>query len=234
MSISFPLVVELNVGGQTYTTSLATLLSDKDSYLAGLFSGKYKVVKDSRGRFFIDRDGSLFRYVLDYLRNSILTLPENFIESNRLLKEAEFFQIKGLVRALNLHIFNNDTSIGNHTAKKVGGFISLCVRGTYAFGRDGLADVKFRKLQRILVCGNVAIAREVFGDTLNETRDPDRQLQRYTNRFFLKHSQLERAFDQLHAAGFKLVTSAAGGAGYDPETEETKWNHFTNYVFYRP
>ena len=117
--------------------------------------------------------------------------------------------------------------------KKVGGFISLCVRGTYAFGRDGLADVKFRKLQRILVCGNVAIAREVFGDTLNETRDPDRQLQRYTNRFFLKYSQLERAFDQLHAAGFKLITSAAGGAGYDPETEETKWNHFTNYVFYR-
>ena len=47
-------------------------------------------------------------------------------------------------------------------------------RGTFAFGRDGLADVKFRKISRILVSGRVRLCREIFGDTLNEGRDPDR------------------------------------------------------------
>lgn len=78
-------------------------------------------------------------------------------------------------------------------------------RGTFAFGRDGLADVKFRKLTRILVCGKVTICREVFGDTLNESRDPDRgQDDRYTSRFFLKHNSLEQAFDMLQEARFQV------------------------------
>jgi hypothetical protein len=43
------------------------------------------------------------------------------------------------------------------------GFITLGYRGTFAFGRDGLSDVKFRKLARIIVCGRVALCREVRG-----------------------------------------------------------------------
>ena len=36
------------------------------------------------------------------------------------------------------------------------GTIVIGYRGTFAFGRDGLADVKFRKLTRILVHGRVS------------------------------------------------------------------------------
>lgn len=231
---NLPAVVELNVGGQLYTTSLPTLLKDPDSLLSAMFSGKQKIPRDSRGRFFIDRDGILFRYILDYLRNSKLALPENFSERDRLFVEAEYFRMKGLSKAL--HREQDRARTGRDIShNKASGFLSIGVRGTYAFGRDGVADVKFRKLQRILVCGNVALAREVFGEWLNETRDPDRDdaAQRYTNRFYLKHSYLEKAFDQLHEKGFKLVTSSAGGAGYDSESEETKWNHFNDYVFFR-
>ena len=75
-----------------------------------------------------------------------------------------------------------------------------------AFGRDGLADVKFRKISRILVCGRVHLCREVFGETLNESRDPDHgQTDRYTSRFFLKHTFLEQAFDMLSEASFLMV-----------------------------
>lgn len=225
---NLPAVVELNVGGQLYTTSLPTLLKDPDSLLSAMFSGKHKIPRDSRGRFFIDRDGMLFRYILDYLRNSKLALPENFNERDRLLVEAEYFRLKGIIKALQREKTGSDSK-----NIRPSGFLSIGVRGTYAFGRDGLADVKFRKLQRILVCGNVALAREVFGESLNETRDPDRDEARYTNRFYLKHNYLEKAFDQLHDRGFKLITSSAGGAGYDPESEETKWNHFNDYVFFR-
>lgn len=74
-----------------------------------------------------------------------------------------------------------------------GGYITIGYRGTFAFGRDGQADVKFRKLHRILVCGKVALCREVFGDTLNESRDPDHEGQeRYTSRLYLKHQSLEK------------------------------------------
>lgn len=62
------------------------------------------------------------------------------------------------------------------------------------FSRDGQADVKFRKLHRILVCGKAQLCREVFGETLNESRDPDREgAERYTSRLYLKHQCLEKA-----------------------------------------
>ncbi|VDM68823.1 unnamed protein product, partial [Strongylus vulgaris] len=74
------------------------------------------------------------------------------------------------------------------------GYITLGYRGTFAFGRDGQADVKFRKLHRILVCGRATLCREVFGETLNESRDPGGpdDGERYTSRLYLKHQCLER------------------------------------------
>ena len=224
-------VVDLNVGGQLYTTTVGTLTKDPASLLTSIFSGSQRTPKDSRGRYFIDRDGVLFRYVLDFLRNLHLTLPDGFNELDRLLAEAEYFKINAMNEALAKEI-KSRTSV-EKAKKKASGYLSVCVRGTYAFGRDGVADVKFRKLQRILVCGNVALARDVFGDSLNETRDPAREEIRYTNRFYLKYNHLEKAFDQLAEKGFQMVTSCAGGAGYDPESEETKWNHFNDYIFYK-
>ncbi|VDM49590.1 unnamed protein product [Toxocara canis] len=94
-----------------------------------------------------------------------------------------------------------------------GGYITLGYRGTFAFGRDGQADVKFRKLHRILVCGKISLCREVFGDTLNESRDPDREgHERYTSRLYLKHQCLEKACDTLAEKGFKLIATCCSGA----------------------
>lgn len=58
------------------------------------------IAKDAKGKVFIDRDGVLFRYILDYLRNQNIVLPENFHEKARLRAEAEFFQLEGLLRSL--------------------------------------------------------------------------------------------------------------------------------------
>lgn len=128
-----------------------------------------------------------------------------------------------------------------------------------AFGRDGLADVKFRKISRILVCGRVHLCREVFGETLNESRDPDHgQTDRYTSRFFLKHTFLEQAFDMLGEGAFLMVSSASSeercsflvfvfqvgcaASGCSSSTsemskqtdnEENRWLHYNEFVFYR-
>lgn len=65
-------VVQLNVGGHLYTTTLSTLRRYPDSRLAELFSGKPKLHTDAEGRFFIDRDGFHFRAILEFLRSDLL------------------------------------------------------------------------------------------------------------------------------------------------------------------
>ena len=51
----------------------------------------------------------------------------------------------------------------------------------------------------------VSLCREVFGNTLNESRDSDRgDSDRYSARFYLSHNYLEQAFDMLIESGFKI------------------------------
>ena len=96
----FPSIIDINVGGNVYTTSLASLTRFPDSMLGVMFSGRRSVAKDSRGNFFIDRDGPMFRYVLNFLRSSKLNLPDNFQEFDQLAEEADFYQIPRLIDAL--------------------------------------------------------------------------------------------------------------------------------------
>lgn len=96
----FPSIVDLNVGGCLYTTSLDSLTRYPNSMLGIMFSGRRWIAKDSRGRFFIDRDGPMFRYVLNFLRSSKLNLPDNFQELDQLMEEADFYQISQLIESL--------------------------------------------------------------------------------------------------------------------------------------
>lgn len=123
-------------------------------------------------RVFLDRDGVLFRYILDFLRDGSLILPDCFRERKRLKREAEKYGLQGLVDLLE-----------SETKARPPGVITVGYRGSFQFGKDGLADVKFRKLSRILVSGRVQLCRDVFGETLNESRDPDHGItERYTSR----------------------------------------------------
>lgn len=232
MSEKFTDIIELNVGGVHYTTTLKTLVNEDGSKLAEIFKGNPKnATKDAKGRVFLDRDGVLFRYILDYLRDSDVQLPEGFHERERLRKEADKLKLDGLVKILDIKAEANPP-----------GCITVGYRGSFQFGKDGLADVKFRKLSRILVSGRVALCREVFGETLNESRDPDHGgPDRYTARFFLKHTLIEQAFDDLQKNGFKLVGSCgsgtAGGVATElkpgMDAEENRWNHYNEFVFVR-
>ncbi|XP_076052978.1 BTB/POZ domain-containing protein Ktl [Oratosquilla oratoria] len=145
--------------------------------------------------------------------------------------------IEALAIGPNGKLIARDASLGARQ-----GSIHVSYRGTFAFGRDGLADVKFRKVNRILICGRVTLCREVFGDTLNESRDPDRGcIDRYTGRFFLKHTFLEQAFDMLIEAGYRCIASCgnstAGGMMVDKkpgmDSEEDRWNHYSEFIWVR-
>ncbi|KAF1374305.1 hypothetical protein PFLUV_G00248620 [Perca fluviatilis] len=92
--------VSLNVGGEIYTTTLDTLTRCRDSMLGAMFTGQIPVLRDNRGNVFIDRDGKVFRYILNYLRSSSLDLPDGFSELALLRREVDFFQIRPLLEEM--------------------------------------------------------------------------------------------------------------------------------------
>lgn len=97
----FTEVVELNVGGVFYTTSLKTLIQEQESLLCQWFDGTQEpLIKDAKGKYFIDRDGVLFRYILDFLRDQSIILPQTFRERERLIREATYYGLPKLVDAL--------------------------------------------------------------------------------------------------------------------------------------
>ena len=95
----FPSIVKLNVGGQHFTTSLQTLTRDPNSMLAAMFSGRHEL-ETTDGSFFIDRDGTYFRFILNYLRNGELILPDGATFLKELEAEAKFYQVQGILDEL--------------------------------------------------------------------------------------------------------------------------------------
>nr|XP_060621158.1 BTB/POZ domain-containing protein KCTD16 [Anolis sagrei ordinatus] len=257
---SFPEVIELNVGGQVYFTRHSTLTGIPHTLLWKMFTSKREAVndlaKDSKGRIFIDRDGFLFRYILDYLRDKQVVLPDHFPERGRLKREAEYFQLPDLVKLLTpddikqspddyCHSDYEELSQSSDTricapssllpSDRKWGFVTLGYRGSCTVGRETQADAKFRRVPRILVCGRIALVKEVFGESLNESRDPDRAPDRYTSRFYLKFRHLERAFDMLSECGFHMVAcnSSVTASFVNQYTDDKVWSSYTEYVFYR-
>ena len=98
--VHFSSTIQLNVGGHRFTTSLHTPTKDPNSMVAAMFSGKFEMKPCEDGAFFIDRDGTHFRFILNYLRNGKLTLPEGATFLKELADEAEFYQIQGILEEL--------------------------------------------------------------------------------------------------------------------------------------
>ncbi|XP_030594397.1 BTB/POZ domain-containing protein KCTD16-like [Archocentrus centrarchus] len=251
-------VIELNVGGQVYYTRYGTLASFPNSLLGKLFSNKKgssnDLSRDLRGRYFIDRDGFLFRYVLDYLRDKQVVLPDHFPERGRLKREAEYFQLPELVKLLSseesklipddLYYSDlDDASQGSdqryypsYAFDRRYGYITVALKGVCAAGgRETQTDGKARKLPRIFISSRIGLAKEVFGDALNENRDMDRPPDRYTCRFYLKFRHLERAFDMLSESGFHIVACnsslTTSPIGHYPD--DRVWSNYAQYIFYR-
>jgi hypothetical protein len=95
-------MVHLNVGGQHFTTSRETLTSSEPgSVLHSMFSGAWAQQTDCEGRVFIDRDGTRFRHILNFLRSGCVHVPrDNETMCAEVLEEADFFGLTELTAAL--------------------------------------------------------------------------------------------------------------------------------------
>ena len=94
--------VTLNVGGVKYATQLRTLIGEhRDSLFAEVLSAWPTVMAkyvDAQGCIVLDRDGLIFRHILNFLRNGALTLPDDFSEWQLLKREIAYYRIAPLVR----------------------------------------------------------------------------------------------------------------------------------------
>ena len=72
-------IVHLNVGGQKFTTTRATLCQVEGSLLATMFNGRWedRVKRDKDGVVFFDFNPEYFGWILDYLRAKKISSPEN-------------------------------------------------------------------------------------------------------------------------------------------------------------
>ncbi|XP_050398389.2 uncharacterized protein LOC126816176 [Patella vulgata] len=100
--------IKLDIGGHQFTTSLLSLTRDPASMLSAMFSGRHDIKKETDGSYFIDRDGTHFRYILNYLRDGGIkegTLPNCENIWRELLTEAEYYQLNELAEYLNALLF---------------------------------------------------------------------------------------------------------------------------------
>jgi len=93
-----PSIVTLNVGGHIFTTRLATLLSDENSMLSSMFSGRFDLEVDDEGRYFIDRDGKYFGHILNYLRDASIIPPSPV--ALQVYQEAKYYRTERLMAQL--------------------------------------------------------------------------------------------------------------------------------------
>ncbi|KAL3905004.1 MAG: hypothetical protein SGARI_004659, partial [Bacillariaceae sp.] len=103
--------VILDVGGQTFKTTRASLGRVPGSFFEAMVSGRHLhptaaataegATGSNNNEFFVDRDPTHFRHILNYLRTgAVVTLPKADEDREELVIEADFYGLTDLVRAL--------------------------------------------------------------------------------------------------------------------------------------
>lgn len=98
--------VSLNVGGKVFTTTRSTLVDKEPTSMLACMFGLHQRCpsdRDANGAYLIDRSGTYFEPVLNYLRHGQLIRDEG-CSLQGILEEAKFYGIDSLVEHLEAEI----------------------------------------------------------------------------------------------------------------------------------
>ncbi|XP_053531872.1 BTB/POZ domain-containing protein KCTD1 isoform X2 [Ictalurus punctatus] len=193
--------VHIDVGGQMYTSSLATLTKYPESRIGRLFDGTEPIVLDSlKQHYFIDRDGHMFRYILNFLRTSKLLIPDDFKDYCLLYEEAQYFQLQPLQAELERWRSERDSGCVSRACECV------VVRVAPELG------------ERITLSGDKALIEDIFpeiGDVMCNTVNAGwNHDSTHIIRFPLNgycHLNSVQVLERLQQKGFEIVASCGGG-----------------------
>ncbi|KAK2569435.1 BTB/POZ domain-containing protein KCTD21 [Acropora cervicornis] len=216
--VHFSKTLKLNIGGQLFTTSLETMRNDAGSMFHAMFSGRFDTKPAEDGSYFIDRDGTHFRYILNYFRTAQLVVPEDKIVRKELLNEAEFYQVEGIIDILRSHPFEESNILSRAQRHTLIDWLKGSLTSAshnyvliYRASRDGWAASSFH--QRCDLKGpTVTVARTL--PTADYKRDPNAFLFSLSNPSGLnstKMSLLPEKMDQaIHCCSNYGPTFGAG------------------------
>ena len=74
------------------------------SMLHAMLSGRFDTKSGEDGSYFIDRDGTHIRFILNYLRTGELIVPNDEIIHRELLAEAKFYQVNNQARTSSISV----------------------------------------------------------------------------------------------------------------------------------
>ena len=118
--------------------------------LHAMFSGRFEVTPAEDGTYFIDRDGTHFRYILNYLRTGRLVVPEDKSIRRELLTEAEFYQVQGIIDELKPCPFENSSILSTELRQTLTSLLKDTLTSAshnyaliYRASRDGWAAADF-------------------------------------------------------------------------------------------
>jgi len=209
--------VHIDVGGSIYTSSLETLTRFPESRLARMFTGSIPIVLDTlKQHYFIDRDGEMFRYVLNYLRTKRLVVPTEFEEFEQLYEEARYYELVGLLKDLEEIKKAKDVA---KVVKEIKSERGLQAKSTNQEFVDVVAVSVCPDLgERICLSAERPLLEEVFPElttALSDTRNSGWHLDNhYVIRFplngFCKLNSVQ-VMQRLLTLGFTLAASTGGG-----------------------
>ncbi|XP_053642101.1 BTB/POZ domain-containing protein kctd15 isoform X2 [Cherax quadricarinatus] len=247
----FTAPVHIDVGGSIYTSSLETLTRFPESRLARLFNGSIPIVLDSlKQHYFIDRDGKMFRHILNYMRHGRMLLPDDFTDHDLLLEEARYFEIDGLVKQVeemkkarqearksllsSSHSSqSSSSSSSSHSSVRHKSLVNGIKKEDESHGYDVIALNICPDLgERVMLSGERCVIEELFPEVAQAMMDARSSLawnhdHRFIIRFplngYCKLTSMQ-AIQRLLNASFSLVTSNGGGV---------EGQQFSEYLFCR-
>ena len=93
-------VVDLDIGGTRFKTTLCSLRKVPHTLFDVIFSREWEEIeKQADGSVFLDRDGTHFAHILNFLRHpdEEILLPKDAFVKQLILREARFYKVDALV-----------------------------------------------------------------------------------------------------------------------------------------
>ncbi|KAG8194457.1 hypothetical protein JTE90_011065 [Oedothorax gibbosus] len=220
-----------------------------DSRLARMFNGSIPIVLDSlKQHYFIDRDGKMFRHILNFMRTNNLSLPEDFNELDLLYEEARFYDIPAMVRQIEQLKRERSKKKVDATCSSSSSSLSLKNGRRYQdnqnecssnSGYDSAGEYQCLALnvspdlgERIVISGDRALVEEVFpeiGQPLMDARSSvawnqdSKHVIRFPLNGYCKLNSLQTIVRLLNG-GFRILASNGGGV---------EGQQFSEYLFVR-